>query len=102
MHRFIGVALSVGCMATAQSAVSDQVLAQASGCMTCHQTEAKLVGPSYKDVAAKYKGDAAAKEVLMAKVRTGGVGTWGQIPMPANTTLSDSDLATLIDWVLSQ
>jgi cytochrome c len=86
----------------AQPAVSGEALAQANGCTACHQVAVKLVGPSYKEVAAKYKADPAAKEMLIGKVRNGGVGTWGQIPMPPNATISDADLAAVIDWVLAQ
>ncbi len=102
MHRVFGTAVVAAGLLAAQSAAADQALAQANGCTACHQVETKLVGPSYRDVAAKYKGDAGAKEMLIAKVRAGGVGTWGQIPMPANTTISDGDLGAVIDWVLAQ
>jgi cytochrome c len=86
---------------SAQTVAADQALAQASGCMACHQVETKLVGPTYKDVAAKYKGDPEAAAMLAGKVRAGSVGTWGPIPMPPNTTVSDADLATITDWILS-
>lgn len=89
-------------LAPTQFAIADQSIAQANGCMACHQVEAKVVGPSYKDVAAKYKGDPGAKSTLIAKVRSGATGTWGQIPMPPNTTISDADLDTVMSWVLSQ
>lgn len=102
MYRVIATTIVIAGLAAAQPTLADQALAQANGCMACHQVEAKLVGPSYKDVAAKYSGDAAAKDMLIAKVRSGGVGTWGQIQMPANTTVSDGDLAAIIDWVLAQ
>jgi cytochrome c len=76
-------------------------LATQSGCMACHQVEAKVVGPAYKEVAAKYKGDAAAPDMLVAKVKDGGVGTWGQVPMPPNAHVSEDNIRTLVDWVLS-
>lgn len=82
--------------------LADMALAQAKGCMACHQVDAKLVGPSYKDVAAKYQGDANAKAMLIGKVRNGGVGAWGEIMMPPNTTASDAELDTLITWVLAR
>ena len=62
----------------------------------------KLVGPAYKDVAAKYKGDKGAEAKLAEKVMKGGVGTWGQVPMPANPQVSKEEAATLVKWVLSQ
>jgi cytochrome c len=97
--QFLSV-LAVGGLMIAQPAAADQAMAQAQGCMACHQVEVKVVGPSYKEVAAKYKDDAAARDLLIGKVRAGGVGTWGQIPMPPNTTASDEDLAALIDWIM--
>ena len=81
---------------------ADQAVAQANGCMACHQVAAKVVGPSYKDVAAKYNDKADAAAILAAKVRSGGMGAWGQIPMPPNATISDADLDKVIAWVLAQ
>ena len=88
--------------APAPAAGGDQLaLATQSGCMACHQIEMKVVGPAYKDVAAKYKGDAAALEMLVAKVKNGGVGTWGQIPMPPNAAVSEENIRAIVTWVLS-
>lgn len=77
-------------------------LAQKKNCMACHAIDKKLVGPSYKEVAAKYAGqkDAAAK--LTQKVMKGGVGVWGQVPMPANPQVSEAEAKQLVQWVLSQ
>lgn len=94
------MAFSVGLLA-APGIQADQTLAQSKGCLACHQVDNKVVGPAFKDVAAKYKGDSGAAEMLAAKVKKGGVGTWGQIPMPPQTTLSDEDTQTLVVWVLS-
>ena len=77
-------------------------LAQAKGCMACHQVAIKVVGPAYKDVAAKYKDQADAAKMLAAKVKAGGVGTWGQIPMPPQATLTDDEANALVAWVLAQ
>ena len=74
-------------------------LAKAKGCMACHQIEKKVIGPSYKDVAAKYKEADVAK--LVAKVQKGGKGVWGPIPMPANA-VSDADARILVEWILKQ
>ena len=82
-------------------AMASLELAQKNACTACHAVDKKLVGPSYKEVAAKYKGDAKAEAMLVEKVKKGGVGTWGQIPMPANANLSDADAKTLVKWVLS-
>jgi cytochrome c len=87
----------------ATPALADLKLAQDSGCMACHAIDKKLVGPAYKDIAAKYKGDAAAEANLIKKVKAGGSGVWGQIPMPANSPkVSDENIATLVKWVLAQ
>jgi cytochrome c len=84
------------------AAGGDQLaLATTSGCMACHQVEVKVVGPAYKDVANKYRGDAAALDMLAAKVKAGGVGTWGQIPMPPNVQVSDENIRAIVTWVLS-
>ena len=77
-------------------------LAQKKNCMACHAVDKKLVGPAYKDVAAKYKGDKTAEAKLAEKVMKGGVGAWGQVPMPANPQVSKEEAATLVKWVLSQ
>lgn len=76
-------------------------IAQAKGCMACHQVEVKVLGPSYKDVAAKYKGDAAAFEMLVNKVKSGGSGTWGEIPMPPNAHVPEADIRAVVEWLLS-
>lgn len=81
-------------------ALADQALAQKKNCMACHAVEKKVVGPAYKDVAKKYAGqDVAAK--LAAKIRQGGSGVWGAIPMPANPQVSDAEAKQLASWVLS-
>jgi cytochrome c len=76
-------------------------LAQKKNCMACHATDKKLVGPAYKEVAAKYANqkDAAAK--LAEKIQKGGVGVWGQVPMPANPQVSADEAKTLAAWVLT-
>ncbi|MBI5436807.1 MAG: c-type cytochrome [Nitrosomonadales bacterium] len=76
--------------------------ARKAGCMNCHAVDKKLVGPSYKDVAAKYKGDAGAEAKLIKKVMAGGSGVWGKMPMPANRgKLTDEELKTIVGWILS-
>ena len=79
-----------------------KALAQKSGCLACHSVEAKVLGPAYKDVAAKYKGDKGAEARLVAKVKAGGSGVWGPMPMPANSPqVKDEDIKTIVHWVLS-
>ena len=81
--------------------VAGQALAQRSACMTCHAVDKKVVGPAYKDVAAKYKGDKTAEAKLIEKVKKGGGGVWGTIPMPPNSQVKDDDIKTLVKWVLA-
>jgi len=83
------------------AAFANPALAEKKNCLACHQVDKKLVGPAYKDVAAKYAGqkDAAAK--LAAKIQKGGTGVWGQIPMPANPQVNAEEATTLANWILS-
>ena len=83
-------------------AVASADLAQKKACMACHAVDKKLVGPAYKDVAAKYAGqkDAAAK--LADKIQKGGSGVWGAVPMPANPGVNAAEAKQLADWVLTQ
>lgn len=90
--------LSLGAVPTFAEDAS--ALAQKSGCLACHQVEVKVVGPAYKEVAAKYK-DQDVLEQLVAKVKAGGVGVWGEIPMPPNVNVSEEDIRTIVTWVLS-
>lgn len=83
-------------------ALADPELARAKNCMACHAMEKKLIGPSYKDVAVKYANDRNASAKLAKKVRDGGVGVWGQIPMPANPQVSAEEAVKLVNWILSQ
>ena len=87
---------------TSQVAMANPDLAKAKNCMACHAVGSKLVGPSYKDVAAKYAGQKDAENKLVAKVMKGGSGTWGAIPMPANPQVSEAEARTLVKWVLAQ
>ena len=76
-------------------------LANDSGCMACHGVANKIVGPGYNEVVAKYKGQADAETKLVAKVKAGGQGVWGSIPMPPNGHIKDEDITTLVKWILS-
>ena len=97
------LALAVLGLAGASGPVFAQAeLAKQKNCLACHATDKKLVGPSYKDVAAKYKGDKDAAAKLAKKIREGGVGVWGQVPMPANPQVNEQEAASLAKWVLSQ
>lgn len=81
--------------------MANEALAKAKNCMACHTVDKKLVGPSYKDVAAKYAKDKGAADALAAKIIKGGSGVWGAIPMPPNTTVSPAEAKTLATWILS-
>ena len=83
-------------------ALADQALATAKNCMACHAIDKKLVGPSYKDVAAKYAGQKDAADKLAAKIIKGGSGVWGPVPMPANAQVNPEEAKKLAAWVLTQ
>ncbi|MGF6379832.1 c-type cytochrome [Paraburkholderia atlantica] len=87
--------------ARAAGGLHGQQVAAANACMGCHAVDRKLVGPSFQQIAGKYKGDAQAPAKLARKVRDGGSGVWGMIPMPAHQSMSDADIRTVVDWVLA-
>jgi len=88
--------------AVSTPALADLQLATAKNCMACHAVATKLVGPSYKDVAAKYAGQKDAVDKLAAKILKGGSGVWGPVPMPANAQVSADEAKKLAAWVLTQ
>lgn len=94
-------ALAAG-IAVSTPALADLQLATSKNCMACHAVDKKLVGPSYKDVAAKYAGQKDAADKLVIKVMKGGSGVWGPVPMPANTQVNAEEAKKLVAWVLSQ
>ena len=83
-------------------ALADLQLATAKNCMACHAVATKLVGPSYKDVAAKYAGQKDAVDKLAAKIIKGGSGVWGPVPMPANAQVNADEAKKLAAWVMTQ
>ena len=83
-------------------AVASEELAKKYACFACHATDKKMVGPSYKDVAAKYRADKAAPAKLAEKVKKGSQNVWGNVPMPPNSTVPDADINALVKWILSQ
>lgn len=87
---------------TALPAVASDELAKKYACFACHTLDKKMVGPSYKDVAAKYRNDNSAQAKLADKVKNGSQGVWGNVPMPPNTTVPDADINALVKWILSQ
>lgn len=102
MNKSLIVAAVLGLSLSSGAALASADLAKAKNCLACHAADKKVVGPSYKDVAAKYASDKDAVAKLAKKIREGGVGNWGQIPMPANPQVSDAEAQTLAKWVMSQ
>lgn len=99
MKRLLFALLSVSVMASAT--LADEALAKKKNCLACHAVNKKVVGPAYKDVAAKYAGQNVVPK-LTTKVMKGGSGVWGAIPMPANPQVSQTEAETLVKWILSQ
>ncbi len=85
----------------AMDAAAAKALASKSACMSCHAVDRKLVGPSYKDVAAKHKGEAGAVDKVAARIKSGGSGMYGPIPMPAQPNLKPDELKLLAQWILA-
>ena len=99
----ITLACAVAVAATfALPASANEKLAASSGCNSCHAVDKKLIGPSFKDIAAKYKGNKAAEADLVKKVKGGSKGVWGDMPMPPNAHVKDEDVKSIVQWVLSQ
>lgn len=94
--------LAAAALVVSLPAQASPELAKKHACFACHAVDKKLVGPSYKDVAGKYRGDAGAEARLSDKVKKGSQGTWGQVPMPPNAAVPDADVRTLVKWILSQ
>ena len=104
MKQFVIAAMMLAGAASTHAAVDAakaQEIATKNACMGCHQVDKKLVGPAYKEVAAKYKGDKTAMAKLTDKVKKGGSGVWGPVPMPANPNISDADVKTVLEWILA-
>ena len=100
INRSLILAAAAVAVATAP-AFANEDLAKKNACTACHATDKKVVGPSFKEVAAKYKGDKGAEAKLIEKVKKGGTGAWGQVPMPPNANVKDEDVKALVKWVLS-
>ena len=100
MRKTLMTAAACAFAFAAASAHADEAMAKAKGCLACHTTASKLIGPPYKDVAAKYKGDKEASAKLIASVTKGSQGKWGPIPMPPNT-VTDDEAKQLVAWILS-
>ena len=98
---FIALATLATAFAASTPALADMALATSKNCMACHAVDKKLVGPSYKDIATKYAGQADAVDKLAGKVLKGGSGAWGPVPMPANAQINDADAKKLVAWIMA-
>lgn len=87
--------------ALVSSAYAQEDLAKKYNCFACHAVDKKVVGPAYKEVAQKYRNDPQAAGKLFEKVKKGGAGVWGPVPMPPNTQVPDADIKKLVSWILS-
>lgn len=96
---FLLAALALGAAGTATASPE---LAKAKACTACHAASAKLVGPAFKDIAARYEKETGAADMLAKKIKAGSKGAWGPIPMPPNPQLSDEDAGALARWILTQ
>jgi cytochrome c len=93
--------LAVMMPARAADGPNGLMIAKSNACMGCHTIEHKLVGPSFQQIASRYQGDAQASAKLAQKVRNGGSGVWGAIPMPSHPRMSDTDIRAVVGWVLA-
>lgn len=101
MKQFL-FSLAVAALAVAVPAHASEELAKKNACLACHSVDKKLVGPSYKEIAKKYAGQKDAEAKLADKVKKGGSGVWGAVPMAPNPSVSDADIKTLVKWILIQ
>ena len=99
---FLAICPLAAGLAVCAPAQADLQLATAKNCMACHAVDKKLVGPAYKDIAAKYAGQTDAAARLESKVMKGGGGVWGPVPMPANPQVTPAEAKQLVAWVLGQ
>ncbi len=102
--QYVGAAaVAVFFAGAAHAADADKAkaLIKGSDCLACHAEATKLVGPAYKEVAKKYKGNAAAVDMLVKKIKAGGSGNWGAIPMTPHPNLKDEDVKVMVDYILS-
>ena len=96
----ISMAVAAGLMVAGSAMATDMpAVAKKNNCTACHAVDKKVVGPAWKDVSAKYKGDAAAWDKLATKIKKGGSGNWGKMPMPANPKVSDADMKEILAFI---
>ena len=101
MKALVALLATVGILAAPAAMASPKDIASKNACLGCHAVDKKVVGPAFKDIAAKYAGQADASAKLVKKVKAGGSGVWGPVPMPANVGISEADTKVVVDWVLA-
>ena len=101
MRKFLLGVMAASAVLWVGSVQANGDLAKSSGCLNCHQVDTKLVGPSLKDIAAKYAGQEGAADMLAGKIKNGSNGVWGTIPMPPNVKVSDADAKVLAEFILT-
>jgi cytochrome c len=101
MRKFVSLSIAASLMASAGTVFASADLIKKYNCTACHAYDKKMVGPSYRDVAAKYKADAGAAEKLAKKIKAGGAGVWGPIPMPAHPQVPDADALTMARYIMT-
>ena len=101
MSKLMIAAASAAMLVMSGAASADQALAQKNACMSCHGVDKKTVGPAFKEIAKKYADDKDAQAQLVTKVKTGGKGVWGAIPMPPNPNLKQEDAEKIVAWLLT-
>ncbi len=100
MNKSVILAAIAASLAILPAGASEE-LAKKNACNACHSVDKKIVGPAFKEVAAKYRNDKGAEAKLVDKVKKGGVGVWGEVPMPPNAHVPEGDVKTLVKWILS-
>jgi cytochrome c len=100
MRAILAALVAAAAVVISPAAMADEAMLKKYNCTACHQVDKKIVGPAYKDVAKKYKGQADAVAKLSEKVKKGGSGVWGPIPMPPNPTVSDADIKKMVQDIL--
>lgn len=101
MKTIVMTAAAALILSVSSIASADQALAQKNACMSCHGVDKKIVGPAFKEIAAKYKGDKAAPARLAKNVKEGTKDNWGKIPMPPNPQVKDEDITKIVAWILA-
>lgn len=93
--------LALALLLATGTAIADEALARRAACTACHAVERRLLGPAFRQVSERYRGDAEAPARLAARIREGGSGTWGAVPMPPQPALRDEEVQALVAWILA-